>query len=63
MKCNSCGADLPDSPERAVEENNLDEVIGHKHQPDDDAPKFVMSRKEFYCSPECLYQKLNRDRL
>jgi len=58
MKCPNCEKDLGDYPERAVEEDELDEVIGHKHQPPKPAPPCVASRKEFYCSPDCFYQSV-----
>jgi hypothetical protein len=58
MKCPNCEKELGDYPERAVEEDGIDEVIGHKHQPSKSDPSFVASQKEFYCSPDCFYESV-----
>lgn len=58
MNCATCGKDLEDRPERAVEDGELGEVIGHKHQPPKSAPSFVKSRREFYCSPDCFIESV-----
>lgn len=58
MNCANCGKGLGHRPERAVEEDEIDEVIGHKHQPPKSAPSFVKSNKEFYCCPDCFIESV-----
>ena len=54
MKCQNCGDEIPDFPEEKVEENLLDEVVGHKHGFDKESP--AITTKDYYCDPECFVE-------
>ncbi len=59
MNCKNCSEELPDYPQREVEDGDLNEVIMHKYTPDD-APSYVCSRTDYYCSIECIAEVSER---
>jgi len=54
VKCQNCGDELPGFPEDKVEENQLEEVVGHKHGKDTDSP--ATTTKDYYCDPDCFVE-------
>lgn len=58
IKCQSCGETLPTDPRRAVEENELDRVVGYIR---DGEESFAMSQTDWFCNPECLIEWVGED--
>jgi hypothetical protein len=52
MKCQNCKEELPDSPEEAVENDELNEIVSHKQ----DGEGVWASKKDYYCDPECFIE-------
>lgn len=53
MKCQNCGKQLPSHPEDAVEQGELEEVVGHKIN---GGGGITVSKKNYYCDPECFVE-------
>jgi len=51
MQCDTCGADLPDDPRDAVENDRLDEVVAHIYDPEEES--FVLSETAYFCDLTC----------